>query len=116
MFYAFDTETVNRPGHGEACLLIRSGLLGPEFLEFPKDFDQIFNFLEGRRNVAWNADFDIRAICHPAFLDFKVVENLAISGRANTGLYFLKYIPGKFLEVYKRGGGKFVVYDLMQFF
>lgn len=112
-----DTETVNRPGRGEACLITLSD---GRYLEFPKSLDQIFRFLsehhETVRYMAYNMDFDARALFHEAFVPYRVLETLALFTRAEgpAGIR-LDYVPGKFLRM-SRGRDAFEVYDLAQFF
>lgn len=114
-FQAFDTETINREGYGEACLLVKMTDDGPEVLDFPKGFRFIFDFLKGGRYVAWNMDFDARAIVHEAFIPYKVLERLGILGNVQWSGFRFKMVLGKYLEV-KKGKEGFVVYDLKQFY
>ncbi len=119
-FLSFDTETINRRGFGQACLLIASrpdGTIATR--EFPKTFRGVYSFLARKPRpvyLAYNMDFDIRAIVHPNFLPFSVVENVGLFGRAeHQGLRF-KFIPGKFLEVTGEDGRGFMLNDLKQFY
>lgn len=119
-FQSFDTETVNRKGRGEACLLIASRPDGTiKTREFPKRFEQVFKFLSAKPRptyVCYNLDFDTRAIVHPNFLPYNVVESVGLFGRAeHKGLQF-RFIPGKFLEVRGPNGKGFMLNDLAQFY
>lgn len=119
-FLSFDTETINRKGHGQACLLIASRPDGTiSTYENPRHFGHVFNFLAASprpKYVCYNMDFDTRAIVHPNFLPFPVVEGVGLFGRADyRGLKF-KFIPGKFLEITTKGGPGFIMYDLAQFY
>lgn len=120
-FRAADTETVNRTGEGWACLLIRMGLESgkPEFLEFPGDFNGIFDFFAGGRFVFWNMDFDARAIIHPHYLPWEAIESLGLFGSAQFRIgkkrYSARYVSRKFLSV-SDGARDFIFYDLMQFY
>lgn len=110
-----DTETVNRPGRGEACVIGRMTDNGPLYLESPKGFDHIFNFLAGSRLVCWNMDFDARAIFHPCQVPASVIEDVGLFGRGKWRGYSIKYIPQKLFEVRGRKTS-FVLYDLQQFY
>ena len=99
-FGAFDTETINRPGRGEACILIRDE---GEIFEAPMTWKQIFDFLAGRPRLCWNMDFDVRAVAHPAFLPARTLESLALFGRAKFDGYSFEYVPGKFFKVFRKG-------------
>lgn len=115
-FDAFDTETINRPGRGEACLLIRKTGAGlTELKPNPKTFGEIFDFLRGKSWVAWNADFDARAIVHPNFIPWKKVAELGERERMAWRGYRFEMIPGKRLSV-RRGRASFELFDLRQFF
>jgi hypothetical protein len=112
-FGAFDTETVNRPGRGEAVILIKDE--GEIYLA-PDTWDEIFNFLSDRPRLCWNMDFDMRAIFHPRFIPSEIIERLAVLGRAKWRTYYFEYIPGKFFRAMKKGKGGIILYDLKQFF
>lgn len=121
-FQTFDTETINRKGFGQACLLIASRPDGTiKTREFPKSFAGVFSFLASKPRptyVCYNMDFDTRAIVHPNFLPFRVVEEVGLFGRAeHRGMRF-QFIPGKFLEVRGPGVGRngFMLNDLAQFY
>lgn len=109
---SFDTETVNRLGGGHACLLIKSGGI---ILEFPEQWDDIWQFLKGGKYTCFNMDFDAKAICHEQFLPWRMLEDLAAFGRAKFEKWRFHYVPSKFFEVQK-GCERFVLYDLQQFF
>ena len=114
---AFDTETINRSGYGQACLLIKGDNLEQEVKEFPKNFDEIFEFLRGESYFAFNADFDIRAITHPVFTCEEVVEDLALYGVARYKNILLEYIPNKYFCARKmRSREKFEIWDLYQYY
>ncbi len=119
-FLTFDTETINRKGFGQACLLIASRPDGSiETREFPKSFDQVFAFLAMKPRptyVCYNMDFDTRAILHPNFLPYSVVENVGLFGRAEWKSYRFKFIPGKFFDVSGPDGRGFLLNDLAQFY
>lgn len=113
-----DTETVNRPGRGESCLITLST---GDFLEFPSSFDQIFRFLRKTHHgttqyMAYNMDFDARALLHEKFIRYEILETLAVLTRAEMpGGYRLDYVPGKFVRM-SRGRDAVEIYDLAQFF
>ncbi len=114
---AFDTETINRPGYGQACLLIKGDNFEQKIKEFPKDFSEIFDFLKGESYFAYNAAFDIRAITHPVFTNESVIEDLAIYGVARYKNILLEYIPNKYFCARKmRSEEKFEVWDLYQYY
>lgn len=114
---AFDTETINRPGHGEACQLIAEEPGGTiEYVNFPDRFSQTFHFLVGGKYIAFNADFDIRAITHPLFLPPRILEMLAEYDCAIWGKYRFMIIPGKWFKCWVPGGGGFEIFDLKSFF
>lgn len=119
-FLAFDTETINRPGGGQACLLARECSAGVMFRKFPRVFGHYFDFLApsrpARSYVAWNMDFDARAGVHPNFLPWKVCESLGLYGHVKHGAYSFRYTPDKFLEVRHRDKRSFIIFDLAQFF
>lgn len=115
----FDTETINRPGHGEACLLAKGMGEDVSFLEFPKDFDAIFAFLAEKKTAeyyCYNMDFDARAIIHDNFVPYEVVESIALYGRAFWRGYRIEYISTKMLQVSRKGEGGFRLYDLKCFY
>ena len=114
----FDTETVNRKGHGYACLLTCSD---GRFKEFPKTFEDCFRFLADENNgtsryMAWNMDFDARAVMHERFLPYRVLEALALGGRAEWGVYKFHYIPRKFFRASKNSRVGFELFDLAQYY
>ena len=114
---AFDTETINRAGHGEACQLIAEipgG--GVEYVNFPQSFKQIFNFLVGGKYIAFNADFDVRSITHTKFIPPAVLETLAEYDCAVWGRYKFFIIPGKYFKCWVSGVGGFEIFDLKSFF
>lgn len=119
-FLSFDTETVNRRHNGQACLLIASRPDGTiKTHESPRNFRTVFNFLASKprsKYVCYNLDFDTRAIVHPNFLPYSVVENVGLFGRANDKRLHFRFIPGKFLEVFEPGGKGFTLFDLAQFY
>lgn len=119
-FQSFDTETINRKGFGQACLLIASRPDGTiKTHEFPKRFEHVFKFLASKPRptyVCYNMDFDTRAIVHPNFLPYDVVERVGLFGRAEHKDMRFKFIPGKFLEVQGPGGKGFMLNDLSQFY
>ena len=114
---AFDTETLNRPGGGQAVLLTDSE---GGFAE-PKSFEDCFRFLsrDPKRISDWcayNMDFDALAAFHENLgVNYRTLEKLAVFGRASQGRYFFEYIPSKLFRV-KAGRRGFVLYDLAQFF
>jgi hypothetical protein len=119
-FQSFDTETINRKGYGQACLLIASRPDGTiKTRDFPKTFAAVYSFLAAkprRSYVCFNMDFDMRAIVHPNLLPYRVVESLGLFGKAEYKGMCFKFIPGKFLEVQGPGGKGFMLYDLKQFY
>ncbi len=118
-YWALDTETRNRPGAGEAILVQRMTAEGVKLLEFPKNFDDIFKFLAPdkgfTRYVAWNMDFDCRALVHDYFLPYEVPEALGLYGRATHKGYRFRYVPSKFIEVSTKDR-RIAIYDLCQFY
>ncbi len=118
-YWALDTETRNRAGAGEAILVQKMTPEGVKLLEFPKVFNDIFDFLAPDKGVtkyvAWNMDFDSRALVHDFFLPFEVPESLGLYGRAAHKGYSFRYVPSKFIEIRKRGRG-IAIYDLAQFY
>lgn len=119
-FQSFDTETINRRGFGQACLLVASRPDGTiTTLDFPESFRHVFAFLAAKPRpvyLCWNMDFETRAIVHPNFLPYSVVENVGLFGRAEHNGMSFKFIPGKFLEVRGPGGKGFMLNDLAQFY
>lgn len=121
-YLAFDTETINRPGHGYACLVMREKSPGGEVihLENPQTFEQIFNFMAPGRYTAFNADFDIRAaFLHPRFIPARIIEDLANFDCAAWGDYAFFYIPGKHIKIFKwreKRGASIEIFDLKSFF
>jgi hypothetical protein len=119
-FWGFDTETVNRTGNGQACLLVTGQT--PDKIahhEFPRHFSDVFDILAAkprRKHVAYHMDFDARAIVHPAFMPWKTIEKVGLFGRATWSKYSFHYIPTKFLEVQRADGRGFVLFDTKQFF
>lgn len=118
-YWALDTETRNRPGAGEAILVQRMSPEGVKLLEFPKTFTEIFNFLAPKEGmikyVAWNMDFDSRALIHDFFLPYEVPESLGLYGRAyHKGISF-RYVPSKFIEIGTKKR-RIAIYDLAQFY
>lgn len=114
---AFDTETRNRPGHGEAIQLLSEVPGGAvEFVNFPETFHQVFNFLIGGKYIAFHADFDVRAITHLKFLPVKVLESLAAYECAKWGRYRFFIIPQKYFKCWIPGRGGFEIFDLKSFF
>lgn len=67
----------------------------------------------GEDVVAWNADYDIRAILKG--LPDNTLDHLAVLTRAEFEGFRLRYVPGKFLDI-SRKGTRVSVYDLRQFF
>lgn len=114
---AFDTETINRPGHGEACQLLAENAAGViEYVNFPESFQHIFNFLVGGKYIAFNADFDVRAITHLKFLPAEVLEQLAEYDCAIWKKYRFMVIPGKWFKCWIPGVGGYEIFDLKSFF
>lgn len=117
-FYGFDTETDNRKDGGQAVLLTIHGRNAGDSLVMPKKFDEIFDFLAfkgGRNYLAYNADFDIQAICHDNFIPYRVLMELGRFRVSSWRGYVFRYLPSKFLTVHK-ATRSFTVYDLKQFF
>lgn len=122
---AMDTETINRLGHGEACLIVRTMMdgVGTDFKEFPQSWDDIFNFLaayvrtdgEMGKYCCWNMDFDAKAIANEHFLPWREVEKLGIYGACRVGEYRFRYIPGKYFSCIN-GKLSFQLYDVCQFY
>ena len=111
---AFDTETVNRPGGGHACLLVTSG----DYLLFPRNFAAVFRYLaRGKisRYVCWNMDFDVQSIVHENLIHWKLPLDLASGRRVKYRGYLFDYIPGKRFSV-SRGGQTVELFDLWQFY
>ena len=116
-FRALDTETLNRKGGGYALWLGWWSGAGVDEIIFPESFRQIFLALAGQKYVAWNADFDIRALIHPHFLPRKLCEQIGLIGWARADGYEFEFIPHKFLKVRRLSDNlKFEIFDLMQFF
>ena len=114
-FWALDTETDNQEEGGQAILITIHGPAGGKELLFPKDFGAIWEFLKGREYVAFNADFDIQALCHDSFIPYKILRTLARFKSASWKGWRFKYVPTKFLDI-SRNGEKVVIYDLQQFY
>ena len=108
----FDTETVNRPGHGYACLLVDSD---GRTRDFPDSLPEIFEWVQDGDHVAWNADFDIRAVIHERFVPFDVMEELAVTNHSKLDKVKIEYIPRKRL-VLSDGNKRFRLFDLQQFY
>ena len=117
-YFAFDTETINRDGGGEACLVLaenRAG--GVDYLEFPENFEQIYNFLAPLKAlIAFNAAFDIRAILHTKYFPPEFLETLATYDCAIYEGFRFFHIPGKYLKCWKPGAGYFEIFDIKSFF
>ena len=118
-YWALDTETRNRPGAGEAILVQKMTADGVKLLEFPRTFKEIFGFLAPDKGmtkyVAWNMDFDSRALIHDYYLPFEVPEALGLHGRAYWRGYSFRFVPSKFIEIGK-GKRRIAIYDLAQFY
>lgn len=112
---AFDTETVNRPGAGYACLLIAGNGAEQKIRIFPKSWRDIFEFLAGDSYVCWNLTFDAQAIFHDEFLPYPLLERVAIEKSADWNGYHFEYIPTKEFSCFKGGRG-FHLYDVRQFY
>lgn len=120
IFHGFDTETDNNEGGGQAVLVTVAGpgRNGLGALRLPRTFSEIFDFLAvkgGRVYVAFNADFDVQAICHDNFISYKTLRTLARFKIARWRDYSFKYVPTKFFTC-RKGRKSFTVYDLRQFF
>lgn len=118
-----DTETINRRGYGNACWIgVHDGTTFRE-IEFPADFDEIFDFLStGQKSTDyffWNMAFDARALIHPRFFPKSArahIERLGIFDESFiSGAYHVKMIPKKLVEI-KRGRQIVRLLDLKQFF
>jgi len=117
--WALDTETVNRSGRGEACLVVKMSPDGPRVLLLPTGWPEIWSFLcdnpKPARYVCWNMDFDVRALIHPAYWPDSVLEKLAIFGHAHWRRWRLDYIRDKRLII-SDGERRVEIFDLAQFY
>lgn len=108
---ATDTET-----HRGLAILITKPW---SFCE-PKHWDDCIEFLEHDKEMAcWNADYDCQALMK--HLPRAVRDRIALLGFAQYGEYLVKYIPHKFMKVWKETAtGKqralFTIYDMRQFY
>ena len=118
-----DTETINRRGFGNACWVgVFDGVKLRE-IEFPANFDAIFDFLANDQKSSdyflWNMAFDARALIHPRFFPKSArlhIERLGIFDESFiSGKYAVKMIPKKLVEI-KRGNQTVRLLDLKQFF
>ncbi len=115
IFHALDTETDNREEGGHAILITTHGPAGGKELLFPKGWAAIWKFLKGKSFVAFNADFDIRALCHDSYLPYTMLRTLGRFKIAQWKGWTFKYVPSKFLTV-RKDRESFTIYDLKQFY
>ncbi len=114
-FCGLDTETDNNEEGGQAVLItLALDDLNLE-CERPRSWNAIWNFLKGRTYVAYNANFDIQALCHDTFIPYKKLRELARFKRTTWQGWEFHFIPSKFLTV-KKKKESFTIYDLKQFY
>lgn len=116
---SFDTETINRPGGGYACLLIAASSAGCRHAE-PKTWADIWAFLSREHDgnggyVCWNMNFDAAAILHEHYLPWTIVERIAVLGRARWKQWSWELLPSKYCRI-TAGRKTVTLYDLCQFF
>jgi len=107
---ATDTETQS----GLAILITKPW----SFCE-PRNWDECIDYLKVDKEMAcWNADYDCQALMK--HLPRPVRDRIALLGQATYGEYLIKYIPHKFMKVWKEINGKtravFTIYDMRQFY
>ena len=121
-FIAFDTETANMKGGGQAVLATSFDGIFPRMLRLPVTFSDFWEFIRGHcgpRNhlkfVAWNLQFDAQAIIHPAFLQDQTIISLAMTGEAKEGPWRFEYLPRKYLSI-SDGHTDAEFYDVYQYY
>jgi hypothetical protein len=108
MIVAMDTET-----HLGSAILITK----PWSFSEPKSFEDCVAFLETDKEMAcWNLDYDAQALLK--WLPLMVRNRLAILNDVRAGDYLIRYVPHKFMKVWRGEPGRllFTVYDLRQFY